>query len=891
MNGEDKLKAAREMFDKGEFSEAAQAYKAILYSGTTTPEVRLGLAKSLCGAADYEKAAKAYQAILNWGTTTEEVRLGLAKSLCGAAEYEKATKAYQAILDSGTTTTEVRLGLAKSLYGMEKDEEAANAYQVIPDSEKTTEVRLDLAKFLCGAGKYDKAAKVYQTILDSGTTTTEVRLGLTKSLYGAEKYHDAANAYQAIPDSNKTLEVRLELVKFLYGAEKDEAAAKAYHAIPESDKTPEVCLDLAEFLYGAGKYDKAAEAYQTILDSGTPTTEVRLGLAKSLCGAAKYDESVKAYRAIPEADISAEIWQALGYSLYCLWSYDEAIAAYRNAIAKDPNAATYDDLGESLYQLRRFREAIANYQEAAKRALANKATAEADAASSSVPEKKEEAAQKRQEAMVEYADRCIDLAYCFLGLKDYDEALEQLKRATDNAKQYPLAYHARASVFCLQGNYEDAMTEWRKAKECYQNCEDEIQQKGWVGYLIYYGTLLHEVFGDLDEAESVYNRALKIFPIYAKARIGLAALYVERQENDPKQRNKAAIEAQGAYQKAREIIKSKKYSDVESLLMIGEMELLMADYDSARTSLTMALQKDEEQKEDDHYMRTAKPNTDLGILCMRTNQCREAIRHFEKAMKIDITDLALRSNLAEAYLRDERLDDAQREFLRVLKTAPDHIESRIGLGAVYSALGDGGDTDMYDAAVTQYSTALLLAKRKAGSKRLKDAELAKVRYSRGYAYVKAFEAAASPKDRRRLYDARVDFRECLRLDGEQHKAQRAIEKIDKVLPRRSPQRIMEDWIPSLIFVLSLGLFLAFQLILLGSLVDKLNLPSYLNFLAQTKPLPSSEYLTVTLGSFLFMVASCYLPQLLKLKVPGIELEKTAVDQITTLGPVGISKPT
>jgi hypothetical protein len=39
------------------------------------------------------------------------------------------------------------------------------------------------------------------------------------------------------------------------------------------------------------------------------------------------------------------------------------------------------------------------------------------------------------------------------------------------------------------------------------------------------------------------------------------------------------------------------------------------------------------------------------------------------------------------------------------------------------------------------------------------------------------------------------------------------------------------------------------------------------------------------------VASCYLPQLLKLKVPGIELEKTAVDQITTLGPVGISKPT
>jgi hypothetical protein len=68
-------------------------------------------------------------------------------------------------------------------------------------------------------------------------------------------------------------------------------------------------------------------------------------------------------------------------------------------------------------------------------------------------------------------------------------------------------------------------------------------------------------------------------------------------------------------------------------------------------------------------------------------------------------------------------------------------------------------------------------------------------------------------------------------------------------------------------------------------------PSWLNFLAKAQPVPPSEYITVTLGALLLMVASCYLPQLLKLKVPGIELEKAAVDQITTLGPVGISKPT
>ena len=687
--------------------------------------------------------------------------------------------------------------------------------------------------------------------------------------------------------------------KSLYAAGKYDEAAKAYQAILDSGtKTTEVYLGQAKALYAARKYDEAAKAYQGILDSGSATTEVLRGLAKSLYAARKYDEAAKAYQAILDSGTkTAEIYRGLGNSFYYLWSYDEAIDALNEAIKIDSDPGTYDDLGESFYQLRRIREAIENYEKAAApfRAQAERATAEADEADKCTSdEKKKEARDKReeaQEAFANYADRCIDLGYCYLCLRDFDKAVEFLNRAIDNSPQYPLAYHALASVFWTQGNYKDAMTEWEKAKDRYQKCEAQILEECWTGWLMYAATLLHEVFGELDEAERVFKEALDLSEKSVRGWAGLTALYVERQENFPEERNKAATDAQRAYRKAKEIIRSKSYSDVESLLMIGELELSMADYDSAKTSLTAALQKDEEQKEDNRYVRTAKPNTDLGILCMRTGKCKEAIRYFQQATEIDSTDLALRSNLAEAYLRDDRLDDAEKEFLRVLKTAPDHIESRIGLAAVYSALGDTGDPDMYDAAVTQYSRALTLAERKSGSKRLKDSELAKVHYSRGYAYVKSYEAVATPRERRRLYDARADFRKCFKLDGDQHKAKRAVEKIDKVLPRRSPQRYMEDWGPSLILVLSFAVFLVFQLSLLGSLVDKSKLPAWLNFLAQAQGLPPSEYITVTLGSLLLMVASCYLPQLLKLKVPGIELEKTAVDQITTLGPVGISKPT
>src|SRR5229473_2854774 len=88
----EQLKAASELFDNDEFSEAAEAYRAILDSGITTTEVHLGLAKSLYYARKYDDAAKAYQAIQDSGTTTTEVHLGLAKSLYGAGNMTRRPK-------------------------------------------------------------------------------------------------------------------------------------------------------------------------------------------------------------------------------------------------------------------------------------------------------------------------------------------------------------------------------------------------------------------------------------------------------------------------------------------------------------------------------------------------------------------------------------------------------------------------------------------------------------------------------------------------------------------------------------------------------------------------------------------------------------------------------
>ena len=46
---------------------------------------------------------------------------------------------------------------------------------------------------------------------------------------------------------------------------------------------------------------------------------------------------------------------------------------------------------------------------------------------------------------------------------------------------------------------------------------------------------------------------------------------------------------------------------------------------------------------------------------------------------------------------------------------------------------------------------------------------------------------------------------------------------------------------------------------------------------------------LALGSLVFMIAGLYLPQLLKLKVGGIQLEKSSAESVTTPVTIGVEK--
>lgn len=137
-----------------------------------------------------------------------------------------------------------------------------------------------------------------------------------------------------------------------------------------------------------------------------------------------------------------------------------------------------------------------------------------------------------------------------------------------------------------------------------------------------------------------------------------------------------------------------------------------------------------------------------------------AIEQYQQALKLDKTNINIyialwdaleqqgkyaeaikvcEQAIAEVYLKlnpkeSTQIEKAEAEYRKILKIAPDHIDSLIGLGEVYTAMAELGEKDWYADAIEQYSKAIKLAEMHQGSKRLRTGALVDVYYSRGYRF-------------------------------------------------------------------------------------------------------------------------------------------------------------
>lgn len=597
----------------------------------------------------------------------------------------------------------------------------------------------------------------------------------------------------------------------------------------------------------------------------------------------RYAEAIEQYDKVLALNaLSAEAHMCRGDALAWMFKYEEAIYSYQKAASADSDAsnpmraAAYGKIAELLYIRRRFDEAADSF---------SKAITLFDKLEKYYRDKTKYG--KADDAKAQCSDMHNGLGYTYFELKRYEGAANEFALAIEKGGKYPYAYHSMASLLWSRGKYQEAMKAWREAYYRY-DLEARMQEavgQNWPGHFLNFGNMLHEIFGEFERAEQMYNETLRLAPYSATARINLLNLYLEKTETAC-ERVDSYWRAKATYEETTALLSKRldTADDLESMLMLGELHLAWKDYDQAKEWLEKACQKDEKDGGVLGYKRTPKPVAGLGVLYARQKKYRKAIACFKEALEIDNDDLSLRSNLAEACLRASQLDEAESEYNRILMVAPQHIESLIGLGELYLALADAGDVDMYDQSVMMFSNALKLAQQKTGSKRLRKKEMATVLYLRAYARVRTFEATKLIRDQRSLFFARDDFRICFKTDPELYHAKRAIEKIDKYMTARSPQRLMEKFGPFIVLLFSSIVFVITQL---GFFLDTTKISS-LSLFNRANKIDPNHYILLTFGSMLLMIASLYLPQILKLKFVGLELEKSIVDQVATLSTLGIS---
>jgi len=601
----------------------------------------------------------------------------------------------------------------------------------------------------------------------------------------------------------------------------------------------------------------------------------------------RYDEAKAEFeKAVSLNAKDAGSWNGLGRVAYAQQRYEDAEQAFRRATElKSDEAAHHRNLGLALGNLKKIEEAITEYR-------------------------------KATEVNEEYADAFLDWGNGLADLGRYDEAIERYREAADADPSLAYAYHNMAHYLFWQGKYEAGRKEWNRAREVYE--QNKKDRKMFVNPedFQYLGGVLHDVFSELDEAEAIYKEGLQLNPDHLGILSGLVSLYLDKKDQDGDEESGTggvegdAKNAAGywrlreAYKKAVAILKNKlkkakeetqrrdannekrttgfwraseafkkaggilneqlkQADEALTYLQLGQLQLKMGECDESEKNLRMALKRDEESKE---------ARLSLGIVYMRKEDFKKAAKQFEAVIRMGPDDLTARSNLAEAYLKAGLVEKAESEYKRILGITPYHVESHIGLGETYTAMGDAGDGDMYDLAIGHFTQGMNIGRSEKGSKRLGKKESAAVLYSRGYARVKLYESQRTRSDESLLRAALEDFKDCCRkYDPDHHKARRASEKIEKRMSRFSSERMAEKVGPLVISVLSFWIFLATQ----GGF-----------FFVKPRVMEIYQYALLSFGSLIFMVAGLYLPQILKLKVGGIELEKSSVDQISGAG-VGV----
>ena len=481
-------------------------------------------------------------------------------------------------------------------------------------------------------------------------------------------------------------------------------------------------------------------------------------------------------------------------------------------------------------------------------------------------------------------------------LRRYDEALAELASVPNEPAAISLyALAMRVQVHRALGQYHEA---WRLLAVAEPIGDRALEQKPLdhvdTDVVRNYGEVLR-LLGDPAKAAELYRRGIAADPEDTYLRVQLIATYLELADE-------AGTAPGGAVERARclqlarhefgrtEALHRRRLEDKRStrnLVAFGSLCMLMG-HDDAATPLL------EEAIELGRKMSVAGPEQEiahaqLARAATRRDDHAAAALEFEAALAYDAEDLHHRSGFAEAYLRLGRLQEAGERYRSILDAAPGSIEARIGLAEVLLAQAENDRPENYELAIAEYGEAIRLAdnvlrappKLREGSTRLSPRKLATLHYQVAFAYTKLFNAdiargTLGVQGPGHIAKAVKAFRQARDTDPTYLQPRAALERVSREQRERRQRRMLETVAPVVLGIVCLVLLV---LLHLGYFVGPVRHALPATFQAKLTP---TSYTLLLFGLLILLVAVISLPQLLKLKLGGVSLEKAPLEHATPL---------
>ena len=769
----------------------------------------------------FPEAAARYQDALQIDPNLVDAHVGLAAALTAQQNYDDAIAHYSQANSLAPESASIDFKWAGALFNWQHYDQAAERCERAIDrdlSEVEFEGLLDLLAKLAPQRKEQTLG-----VLDAA---------LTKRA-DAERYTAWANALAARENYPEAI------------AQYDKALALDPNASATWRSKAGVQVSLYDYAGAVESYRKATEA-----DPYDPDAHQQCG--DCLANLARYAESAESYKKTLEiVPDSSGAYSGWAWALCCQDSYEEATKLCQVAVDMAPrDAIAHAYFGSVLAARRLYADAITHYQNAI---------------------------ELNPDDMWSY----LNCGNALAAQGAFADAINQCEKVLKKFPDLAYAYHNIAWCRWAQGDYQSARADWQRTRRFYETTRQKSENQRNPDFFRYYGSVLYENLWEAEEAQKILEVGLRINPKHTAILGGLVSLHLDRLDDlyqdtsAPAERPKAYASAREYYTRAKGLLNDqlRLCKTSGTLQELGDLHLKMGEYDEAKDCLEKALQRN---------AASSEANVSLGVLSSRQEDFRRAARYFEEARRLDRTDLNVWSNLGEAYFKINPIDmrqieKAETEFRQILRIAPDHIDSLITMGEVYTAKAEAGDKDFYNAAIRHYNRAIDLAEKRQGSKRLSSRQLAAVHYSLGYARVRLYEASRPFGDESLLSDALHSFQRCARLDRDHCKAETAKDKLDKLLNKRPLHWIPEKLVPWLVLGPSLFVLILTQVMFV------------LGFVRTPKALDTASYIALTFGSLIFVVVGLFLPEIQKLKGAGIELEKSTVTQISTSASLGITK--